>query len=93
MGHGILNGPKQFRKRLELNVLEEIYTWKHIWESDDIPLGCVSVLWFLLQRPASDCGLRQIGRIPPAALCMQKRGHRPPPSETRPHSPVGPNGA
>ena len=41
MGHGILNGPKQFRKRLELNILEEIYTWKHIWESDDAPLGCV----------------------------------------------------
>lgn len=41
MGHSILNGHKQFRKRLELNVLEEIYIWKHIWESDDAHLGCV----------------------------------------------------
>ena len=31
MRHGILNGHKQFTKRLELNVLEEIYMWKHIW--------------------------------------------------------------
>ena len=29
----------------------------------------------------------------PAALCMQKRVHGPPPSETKQHSPVGPTGA
>ena len=73
MRHGILNGHKQFRKRLELNVLEEIYMWKHIWESDDAHLGCVWVLWFLLQRTASDRGLRQMGRIPQQP-CVCKRG-------------------
>ena len=33
------------------------------------------------------------GENSPAALCMQKRAYGPPPSETKLHSPVGPNGA
>lgn len=39
MEHSISDCHKQFRKCLELNILEEIYTRKHIWEPDDLLLG------------------------------------------------------
>lgn len=92
MGHSILNGHKQFRKRLELNVLEEIYIWKHIWNLMMHTWGmCESAVVFIKEQQVT-VGSGKRGEFPSSPV-YAKEGSWTTPSETKLHSPVGPNGA